>query len=1405
MPKDKNHYSQGIAVLVLTVALMLLWPGLLPNLFAASGFMPHGHCYLWKPELVWLHLLSDLLIGMAYISISATLTYLVYKARQDIPFQWMFLAFGLFIISCGASHLMEVWTLWTPVYWLSGEIKLITAVVSITTAIALPPLVPQVLALIETAKVSQERKLNLEAANQELETLYERLRELDQIKTQFFANISHELRTPLALILGPTQKWLASGELSQDQRHDLEVVDRNARTLLKHVNDLLAVSKLEAGKMEINYSQVNLAQVVRLVTSHFDVLAEERQISFAVETPDVLPAQVDVEKLQRICFNLLSNAFKFTPLGGSIRCLLQTQPSESSEAEACKDACPSRAILTVEDSGAGVPPSLQEVIFEPFRQGEESPIRSFGGTGLGLAIVKDFVELHGGTIRVAQAPSGGASFIVELPLVAPPEVQAEKTLPVSTVVDQFDVSQILSELRQPQAESKTAVISPASLLLANNKLHPLLPLVLVVEDNLEMNRFISDTLAAEYRVVTAFNGQEGLEKAIALNPDLILSDVMMPKLSGEQLVQHIRKYPELDTTPIILLTAKANEALQVQMLRQGAQDYLTKPFSMEELRSRVSNLIAMKCAREILQQALSSQNQNLTTLANEVAYRKHELQHLAAQLEIRVEERTAELQVTNELLKQEITERQQAEAHLRLLESVVVNANDAILITEAEPINEPGPRILYVNAAFTRMTGYGLEEILGKSPRILQGPKSDRATLNKIRAALEKWQPIVVDLINYRKDGSEFWVEISLVPIADTTGWYTHWVAIQRDISERKQVEKQRTQLIREQVARAEAEALKWRFAFLAEASTLLAASLEDKTAIGKIAHLVVPSLADYCMIDLLEKDGSIRRVETVHIDPVKADLARELERRYPPDPNSATGIAKVLRTGKSQLTPEVTEDLLEKYAHDTQHLQLLRQINLASIMLVPLVINGQTLGVISLVLTECTRHYDLADLALAEDLAHRIALAVDNTRLYREAQEANRMKDEFLAILSHELRTPLNAILGWVQLLRTRQFDAKKTAQAFETIERNARSQTKLVDDLLDVSRIIQGKLQLKIQAIDLIPVIEGAIQAVKPAADVKAIQINCLLDSSVGMVSGDAERLQQIVWNLLSNAIKFTPPGGDIEVRLSKALPHQAALNRSPEQMPASEVANLQCHSTFCAQIQVTDTGNGISPEFLPYVFDRFRQENSSTTRSHGGLGLGLAIVRNLVELHGGSVYVASPGIGQGATFAVSLPLLDVSSPVRETMAFPSSGLSMYSANTQPLHQVRVLVVDDEADNLELIALVLRRQGAEVTAVASVKEALSAIAQQRPDVLVSDIGLPGEDGYFLIRQVRQQEAETNKALPAIALTAYARESDQQLALAAGFQLHIPKPVEPEQLVKVVAQLASRAKKVYRRPKTLT
>ena len=412
----------------------------------------------------------------------------------------------------------------------------------------------------------------------------------------------------------------------------------------------------------------------------------------------------------------------------------------------------------------------------------------------------------------------------------------------------------------------------------------------------------------------------------------------------------------------------------------------------------------------------------------------------------------------------------------------------------------------------------------------------------------------------------------------------------------------------------------------------------------------------------------------------------------------------------------------------------------------------------------------DITDRKRAE--REREQLLDKEQRAREEAEGANRAKDEFLATVSHELRAPLNAMLGWAQILRSTRVDDATLTHAIQIIERSARTQSRLIEDLLDTARIVSGKLRLDIQPVDLTSLIENAVEVLRPAADAKRIDIQLLLNAGREVITGDPDRLQQIVWNLVSNAIKFTPKGGRVEVHLERADPH--------------------------VRITVSDTGKGINPEYLPFIFDRFLQADSASTRRNTGLGLGLSLVRHLVELHGGTVYAKSPGEGKGASFAVDLPL-------RAVMPAPTEGeLPVFGGGevlgAPSLAGVWALVVDDEADARELVATLLQQCGAKVTSVGSAQEALAVLAsgghKKRPDVVISDVSMPEVDGYELMRRLRELPPEKGGRIPSVALTAYGRSIDRIRALSAGFQMHMPKPVEPAELATVVASLTGLAGK---------
>jgi len=609
--------------------------------------------------------------------------------------------------------------------------------------------------------------------------------------------------------------------------------------------------------------------------------------------------------------------------------------------------------------------------------------------------------------------------------------------------------------------------------------------------------------------------------------------------------------------------------------------------------------------------------------------------------------------------------------------------------------------------------------------------------------SLRDGQPYAMEYRVVRPDGKMIWLNTRAKIFLDEAGTPFRVAGICVDVTE------QRLGQERER--------------FLAEVSSILAASLDYETTLANVARSVVPRMAAWCTVDLVGEGGRLDRVATVHQDPEVTAWAQALAAECPPD---FSGVREVLRTGVSSLYPDIAGEPLVKGALGEEHLEHLRQAGFRSIMIVPLVAHARPLGTISFIAATSGRSYGPGDLAFAEELGRRAGLAVDNARLYRDATTANRLKDEFLATLSHELRTPLNVISGWADLLALDLVEPEEHGAAIEAIQRNARAQAQLVGDLLDVSRAVTGKLRIEPKPIDFAGVLHAAIETIQLAAEAKRIRLTVdVVERAV--VKGDPDRLQQVAWNLLTNALKFTPEGGRVEVRL---------------QRQASE-----------AVLDVQDNGQGIDPEFLPFVFERFRQEDSGITRRHGGLGLGLAIVRHLTELHGGEVRVASAGKGRGTKFTVTLPLYNTAETKSEDVPCAAAEFPV-STPPEPgdlaLRGLRILVVDDEPSTLVLLGTMLRRHGAVVSVADSARRAYELVAAEQPDILLSDIGMPDEDGYSLIRRIRSMNLACCATIPAVALTAYARDEERRRVLDAGFQNHMAKPFEMARLVQILAEL---------------
>lgn len=717
------------------------------------------------------------------------------------------------------------------------------------------------------------------------------------------------------------------------------------------------------------------------------------------------------------------------------------------------------------------------------------------------------------------------------------------------------------------------------------------------------------------------------------------------------------------------------------------------------------------------------------------------------------ERAAGELQESEARAREMLTERERAEAALIESEEryreLVENANDIVYTLDLEG------RITSLNKAGEIITGYSQRELLNSKLSDLLTPGSADVVQHMLNRKLAGQQRVNYEIDIKGKEGKLLTLEMNSRVVLEN-GQPVEVQGIARDITARRRAE----EALREADQRAltEYERLLERISSLSQALGTARDLLTIFRALREFTLISVPS--DGLFVSLYDPLRDVRTACYGWGDGQEFDVSD-----LPPMPIATGPNSRAVRTGQIIIT--------ENYMKATRSSPGVivgpdNGMRPNSSMAVPMAVMGRIVGTIEVQSYETSVYREEHETAMRM-AANLTAVAIENVRLLERessaraaAEESNRLKDEFLATVSHELRTPLTAILGWARMLESGSLENPMASRAIETIRRNAKAQSQIIDDILDVSRIITGNLSLDLHPLELVPVIEAAINVVRPTADAKGIKIETDFVSQPSVVSGDANRLQQVIWNLLSNAIKFTPAKGRLKI-------------------------NLQ-HSEGQVQIVVTDTGQGISPDFLPFVFDRFRQEDSTTTRKHGGLGLGLAIARHLVEIHGGTIHASSAGEEQGATFIVKLPLVGATYiPEELQQTEVDSNLDSHVR----LSDLHVLLVDDDQDTLELITAALKQRQARVTAVSSTSQALEAIQTSIPDVLVSDIAMPGEDGYELMARIKSLNSDGGFNIPAVAITAYAREEDRERALRCGFGSYLAKPIELSELISAVADAA--------------
>jgi PAS domain S-box-containing protein len=1184
------------------------------------------------------------------------------------------------------------------------------------------------------------RSQELQKLNKQLQTANEALSELDRAKTEFFSNVSHEFRTPLTLMLSPIEDALfdTSSPLPAVQKERLEVVQRNGLRLLKLVNTLLDFSRIQAGRIQATYEPTDLATLTTELTSVFRSLIEQAGMQLVVECSPLPEAiYVDREMWEKIIFNLLSNAFKFT-FAGRITVRLQNLETDIE--------------LTIEDTGIGIPPEELPHLFERFYRVKGAQGRSFEGSGIGLALVQELAKLHNGTVRATSILNEGSCFQVTIPKKGTRDwglgtrdsllETGERIIPNAPCPMPIAVSPI------PYVEEAQRWLSVKEEGGDKEESHER-SRILLADDNGDMRDYVQRLLSEHYIVEAACDGMAALNAIRENPPDLVLSDVMMPKMDGFELLRSLRSDPKTQEIPIILLSARAGEESRIEGLAAGADDYLIKPFSARELLARVESSLKLAKLRQTTQ-----------TLHTEAETAKANLESVLANLEdgfvilnrnwcfTYINDRKAQIwgirreeaigkniwQLLPNLVGGELDGRLHQVMRLRTpmqFEHHDTNLNRhfdnrvyptadglAIICTDIsdrfrseEALGESQRRfrrlvesnlfgvvfgdnfggLHYANDYLLNLVGYTLEEMQSGQVQWHQLTPKEFAALDA--KAVEQLSTSGIcapyEKVYLHKNGRRIPILIAAALLQEPFNENQEVVAFILDLTELQRVREERDRF------------------FNLSLDMLAIANID-----GYFIHLN-PAWERTLLFSETELKAK-PYLDFVHPDDRDATLleAQKLSQGY------------------------------QTIGFENRYLTLDGSYRWLSWNVVSL--PGQNVFYAAA--------HDITDRKLAEQAREQLLLREQAAR--EAAENANRVKDEFLAVLSHELRTPLNPILGWSKLLQMGKLNAAKSLEAIAIIERNAKLQVQLIEDLLDISRILRGKMSLTVMPVNLATVIAAALETVRLAAEAKSLQIEYATANAVGTVNGDSGRLQQVVWNLLSNAVKFTPKGGQIAINLA-----QVGTN---------------------VQIQVKDTGKGINPDFLPYVFEHFRQEDGATTRQFGGLGLGLAIARQIVEMHGGTVMADSAGEGLGATFTVQIPLFRPAEEIKKDSS-PKS-----AAN---LNGVTVLVVDDDADSREFISFILEQEQAIVTTVASGFEALQVIEQAIPDIVVSDIGMPEMNGYMLMRQLQMRTASIG-GIKAIALTAYAGELNQQQALAAGFQRHLAKPVEIDELIQAIGTL---------------
>lgn len=1076
----------------------------------------------------------------------------------------------------------------------------------------------------------------------------EALAEIDKAKTIFFSNVSHEFRTPLTLMLGPLKHVLDNNELREDIRMDLKVVHRNGLRLLKLVNSLLDFSRVEAGRMQAVYAPEDLAVLTADLASNFRSACERTGLDLSIDcAPLPRPVYVDRDLWEKIVFNLLSNAFKFTFKGG-ISVVLRAK-SDS-------------AILQVSDTGVGIAQEDQAKIFERFRRVENSSGRSHEGTGIGLALVKELVKLHGGSIHLNSAAGRGTTFTVEIPFgknhLPQDQISSERAKVSTATRAEAFVEEALRWLPDNAASTAESTNQRQRILLA--------------DDNADMRVYIQRILSDAYHVVAVGDGRAVLEEIKRQRPDLILSDVMMPKLDGFGLLKELRGKRETRDIPIILLSARAGEEARIEGLEAGADDYLVKPFSARELKARVQGI----------------------------------------------------------LMKEE--ERYEQEQHFHM----IADSSPAILWTT----NAEG-ECTYLSRQWYELTGGAAPQDLGFE--WFKKIHANDFEVEEFLIATAERRPFRSEFRLRQKNGEYIWVISAGSPRYDNQNRFIGFVGCVFDITDRRRME-----IVMDGQRRA------------LEMSVAGVPLTEILDVFAKTVELQSSSDV-YASILLLDETGE--RLWHGAAPSLPESYNRSVNGIFVRPDAGSCGTAVYRR--ENVMVGDIERDPLWRDFKD-----LALSHNLRACWSMPIFsTEGKPLATFALYYANTMTSPSPGDRLAVEVLGGTAALIIDKNidmRLRREAEqklreseaalrEADKRKDEFLATLAHELRNPLAPISNALKIMDM-SHNPSAVNEMRELINRQLVQMVRLVDDLMDVSRITCGKVELRKERLSLSRVLQNTIEVVQSMVVERQQTLRLHFPEDEIWLDADFTRLSQIFTNILNNASKYTPVGGLIEVTV---------------ETNGAEVV-----------VSVQDNGMGIPPDKLPFIFEMFSQVADHLDRTHGGLGIGLTLVEQLLRMHGGRVEAFSDGLGKGSRFTVTLPRAQSSAPDDQVQP---------PIQNKSSSELRILVVDDNRESAKTLAQLIDLLGHTTKTAFDGPTAIEIAAEYRPDLILMDIGMPDMNGYEACRLLRKNPALDSTVV--VAQTGWSEKRHNHMSKDAGFDLHLVKPIDLSVLQDLLADVVAK------------